>query len=213
MTNNKLRNIYNTLYSHYGPQNWWPGDSPFEVMVGAILTQNTNWDNVKRAISNIRPYLDPFTLVGMDTDKLASMIKPSGFYNLKAKRLKNFLEFFVESYNGNVDKMRKMEPDTIRKGLLSVSGIGKETCDSILLYALSKPIFVVDAYTRRIGERHNLFSREADYDEIQEFFESHIERDVKIYNEFHALLVRVGKEKCKKKKPLCKSCPLFDDLK
>jgi len=210
MTNNKLKDIYNILYSHYGPQNWWPGDSPFEIMVGAILTQNTNWKNVEKAIANLKPYLDPFVLLNMDIDKLISLVRPSGFYKLKAQRLKNFLSFFVERYNGSIEEMKKTELGTMRQGLLSVPGIGMETCDSILLYALSKPVFVVDAYTKRIGVRHNIFGGNATYEGIQKIFEEGIKKDVYIYNEFHALLVKAGKENCKKRKPLCKTCPLED---
>jgi endonuclease-3 related protein len=203
-----IKDIYSILYSHYGPQNWWPGDSPFEVMVGAILTQNTNWKNVEKAISNLKPYLDPFILLNMDMDKLSSLVRPSGFYKLKAKRLKNFLSFFIDSYNGTIEKMKRTKLETLRREFLSVPGIGRETCDSILLYALSKPVFVVDAYTKRIGMRHNIFSKDATYEEIQKIFEERIEKDVHVYNEFHALLVRVGKENCRKKEPFCRTCPL-----
>ncbi len=205
------KEIYKTLYAHYGPQNWWPGDSPFEVMVGAILTQNTNWKNVEKAISNIKPYLTPIRLFQIDKDRLASLIRPSGFYRLKAERLKNFLKFFLKEYGGSVEEMKQVEINVLRNGLLSVSGIGKETCDSILLYALSKPVFVVDAYTKRIGIRHNLFSKDAGYDEIQRTFESALKLDIQIYNEFHALLVRLGKERCKKREPVCKNCPMSGD--
>ncbi len=203
-----IKDIYNILYSHYGPQNWWPGDSPFEVMVGAILTQNTSWKNVEKAILNLKPYLEPSVLLNMETDRLASLVRPSGFYRLKAKRLKNFLSFFIDTYNGSVEEMKRAEFDCLRRELLSIPGIGRETCDSILLYALSKPVFVVDAYTKRIGVRHNIFGESATYEEIQKIFEERMERNVQVYNEFHALLVKVGKENCKKKEPLCETCPL-----
>lgn len=210
MPNDRLKDIYSILYSHYGPQNWWPGDSPFEIMVGAILTQNTSWKNVEKAISNLKPYLDPFVLFNMDMNKLVSLLKPSGFYRLKAQRLKNFLSFFINRYNGSVKEMKKAGIETLRQELLSVCGIGRETCDSILLYALLKPVFVVDAYSKRIGIRHNIFQENATYEEIQKIFEERIEKNVRIYNEFHALLVRVGKENCRKKKPFCRTCPLRD---
>ena len=203
-----MKEIYRALYSYYGPQNWWPADSPFEVMVGAILTQNANWKNVEKAIINLEPYLDPFVLFNMDIEKLASLIKPSGYYRLKAQRLKNFISFFIERFSGSVNDMKKMKLQELREELLTVPGVGRETCDSILLYALSKPVFDVDAYTKRIGVRHGLFGDKVGYEEIRKRFEEEIGRDVYIYNEFHALLVKVGKEKCKKRESKCKTCPL-----
>ncbi len=200
--------MYNALYSYYGPQNWWPADNPFEVMVGAILTQNANWKNVQKAIANLRHYLDPFVIYDMDTDRLAELIRPSGYYKIKAKRLESLVTFLIERYDGKIEDMKKMETHKIREELLTVPGVGKETCDSILLYALSMPVFVVDAYTKRIGMRHSLFEKKATYEEISKRFSEEIERGVQTYNEFHALLVRVGKDKCKKREPLCSYCPL-----
>ncbi len=150
--NNKIQHIYSLLYNHYGAQNWWPGDTPFEIMLGAILTQNTSWANVEKAIINLKPYMDPKTIYEMDTDKLSSLIKPSGFFNIKAKRITNFLKWFY-SKDFSLKKLKDMDTQQLRRELLSINGIGRETADSIILYAVEKPIFVIDAYTRRFFTR------------------------------------------------------------
>ncbi|MEO0156982.1 MAG: endonuclease III domain-containing protein [candidate division WOR-3 bacterium] len=205
-----LIKIYECLFNTFGPQHWWPGDTPFEVMVGAILTQNTNWQNVEKAINNIKRanLLHPHKLLE-NREKIPQLIRPSGFYKLKSKRLISFLKYFVERYNGEVKNFNKKETNYLRNELLSVPGIGPETADSILLYALERPVFVIDAYTRRMLTRHNLISQNADYGEIQRFFENNLPRDIRLYNEYHALIVRLGKEYCKKNEPLCDTCPIY----
>ncbi|RKZ18818.1 hypothetical protein DRQ17_02505 [bacterium] len=206
--------FYQKLYRHFGPQHWWPGETPFEVMVGAILTQNTAWKNVERAIENLKKEnaLSPEEINKMNIEKLAQLIKPSGFYNLKAKRLKSFIERFMEDFHGDIQEMKKLEKHTLREWLLSIPGIGRETADSIILYAIEKPIFVVDAYTRRILSRHGFIKGDEDYDEIQEIFHRNLPHDTGLFNEYHALIVRLGKEYCKKQNPLCETCPLKDYL-
>jgi len=204
-----LHNIYRTLYSEFGPQHWWPGDTPFEIAVGAILTQNTNWANVERAIDNLkaRGALDPEVLYRMPITRLARLIRPAGYFNVKAKRLKNFITFLVERYEGEMDNMKSIDPVYLREELLGINGIGPETADSILLYALDIPVFVIDAYTRRVLTRHGLASGEESYEELQDLFHKAIEPEKEIYNEFHALFVRLGKEYCKPR-PVCDLCPL-----
>jgi endonuclease III related protein len=210
MTNdNRLTTIYDILLKRFGPQDWWPGDTPFEVIVGAILTQNTNWSNVVKAITNIKnaDLLSPDKLYHLDITKLAALIRPAGYFNIKAKRLKNFLDWFFENYGGNLGNLDKMQTPELREQLLSVKGIGPETADSILLYALNRPVFVVDAYTARICSRHHLISEDADYHSIQETFLSNLPSDAKLFNDYHALLVQLGKNFCKPT-PKCEECPL-----
>ncbi|MBI4824281.1 MAG: endonuclease III domain-containing protein [Nitrospirae bacterium] len=202
--------IYRALYSAFGPQKWWPGDSPFEIAVGAILTQNTNWRNVEKAINNLKrqKVLAPKKLHELPIERLSELIRPAGYFNIKAKRLKSFISFLLNDYHASMKAMAKEDADTLRKKLLGINGIGHETADSILLYALGKPIFVIDAYTKRVLGRHKLIRHDEPYERFQEFFHSSIKRNVRLYNEYHALLVRVGKLFCKTKAPLCKHCPL-----
>lgn len=206
----KLNSIYEKLYSHFGPQHWWPGDSTFEIMVGAILTQNTNWQNVEKAINNLKRHklLNPQRLHSLSPRRLASFIVPAGYYNIKAKRLKHFLDFLFNSYKGSLKKMSCQNLENLRQQLLSINGIGPETADSILLYCLNKPIFVVDAYTKRILLRHHLIKEDASYNEIQDLFMKNLKKDAKLFNEYHALLVKLGKDFCLKKKARCDICPL-----
>jgi endonuclease-3 related protein len=206
-----LEEIYKRLFSKFGPQGWWPGETPFEVIIGAILTQNTNWINVERAISNLKKnkLLSPKKLKQISTRRLASLIKPAGYFNVKAKRLKSFINFLFKEYKGSIKNMFTEDFLSLRTKLLGVKGIGYETADSILLYAGNKPIFVVDAYTKRILFRHNFIDRKSDYPQIQNLFMDHLEQDINLFNEFHALIVRLGKEICKNK-PLCEICPLND---
>ncbi|MCX5714282.1 MAG: endonuclease III domain-containing protein [Candidatus Omnitrophica bacterium] len=203
--------IYKKLYAEFGPQHWWPAESPFEVMVGAILTQNTNWQNVEKAINNLRAHkvLTPKRLYKTPHRKLASFIRSAGYYNIKAKRLRSLLDFFFKAYNGNIGKMRAASTEDLRQQLLSVNGVGPETADSILLYALDKPVFVVDAYTRRALTRHGLIDQDAPYGKIQDLFMRNLKKDVRLYNEYHALLVKLGKDYCLKKKARCQACPLM----
>jgi endonuclease-3 related protein len=204
-----LTNIYNTLYNHFGPRHWWPGDTPFEIAVGAILTQNTNWANVEKAILNLKKKktLNVRALHKMPNAGLASLIRPAGYYNVKAKRLKNFLVFLADNYKGSMSRMKSSDPSVLRKELLAVNGIGPETADSILLYALEKPVFVIDAYTKRILQRHGIVSGEATYHEMQEIFHENLLQEVQLYNEYHALFVMLGKDYCRPK-PRCRGCPL-----
>ena len=205
-----LLKIYNSLYNYFGPLNWWPGATPFEVMVGAILTQNTSWSNVEKAINILKKenLLEPRKLYRINQEELAQLIKPSGYYNIKARRLKNFINIFVNDFEGSAEKMFSGDGGELRKKLLNVNGIGPETADSILLYAGRKPFFVVDAYTRRIFSRHKLISEDSTYYQIQEFFIKNLDRDVKLFNEFHAQIVMLGKTICTSKNPKCTKCPI-----
>jgi endonuclease-3 related protein len=205
----RLDEIYELLLEAYGPQHWWPAESPLEVLVGAVLTQNTNWQGVEKAMASLRRHnlLNPHKLQAMPTEDLARLIKPAGYYNLKARRLKNLIEFVTEAYSGDLETMKQTETGRLRKELLAVNGVGPETADSILLYALQKAVFVVDTYTYRVMSRHGLVGEEVRYDELQELFTQHLPLEVKLFNEYHALLVRVGKLHCQRK-PRCQGCPL-----
>jgi len=204
-----LMQIYEILYRSFGPMHWWPGETPFEVMVGAILTQNTSWKNVEKAIDRLKEngLLSSTKIRRLRRNQLASLIRSSGYYRIKAERLKAFVNFLFEHYDGNLNRMRKEEIKTLREKLLRVKGIGPETSDSILLYGLKKPIFVVDAYTQRVLSRHGLISERAPYEEVQNLFMDHLPLDEKLFNEYHALLVHLGKNVCKKS-PECDICPI-----
>jgi len=204
-----LLEAYALMHTYFGPRNWWPADSPFEVMIGAILTQNTAWTNVEKAIQNIKNKnaLSIRRLQEISEEELAAWIRPSGYYNIKARRLKAFINFLCNVFDGEIDKMAKCDGGDLRTQLLGVYGIGEETADSILLYALEKPFFVVDAYTRRLFSRHGLISEGVSYEETQRFFMRHLARDVALYNEYHALIVETGKTFCGKN-PKCPACPL-----
>lgn len=204
-----LQEIYRILFRAFGPQYWWPAKTPFEVAVGAILVQNTNWKNTERAIANLRAkkFLSPRKLKEISVKELAQAIKPAGYFNIKTKRLKHFIDFLFANYGGDIKKMRREEGAALRAKLLSVNGIGPETADSILLYALDKPFFVVDAYTKRIFSRHKILTGKLEYGRIQEFFTARLPKDVQLYNEYHALIVRLAKDFCRTK-PLCRQCPL-----
>jgi endonuclease-3 related protein len=209
-TQDILLKIYQSLYNYFGPLNWWPGGSPFEVMVGAILTQNTSWNNVEKAIKNLkkRNLLNPDTFYYLSQEELSKLIKSSGYYNIKAQRLKNFVTFFFEEFEGSTEKMFSGDSEELRKKLLNIKGIGPETADSILLYAGEKPFFVIDTYTKRIFSRHKLISKEAAYHHIQEFFYRNLPKEVKLFNEFHAQIVMLGKTRCTSKNPDCPKCPI-----
>ena len=206
---NPLMNIYRILYQAYGPRNWWPGETPFEVMVGAILTQNTSWRNVEKAIQKLKGkgVLNPEGIHRLKKSQLAPLIKSSGYFRIKADRLKSFVNFLFEEYDGDLKKMGRERLIELREKLLGVKGIGPETADSILLYGLKKPIFVIDAYTRRILSRHGMITEKASYKEVQRLFMDHLPLDEKLFNEYHALLVHLGKAVCKKI-PECETCPL-----
>lgn len=204
-----LVEIYNRLYSFYGPQHWWPGDTPFEVAVGAILTQNTNWSNVEKAIKNLKAegVLSAKVLHSLPAEKIAPMIRPAGYFNLKAKRLKAFIDYLAGNYNGSMKRMKREETSTLRQKLLAIYGIGPETADSILLYALDKPVFVIDTYTKRVLSRHGILDYGMSYEEYQALFHKELDEDLQLFNEYHALLVMVGKDYCKPT-PRCAGCPL-----
>ncbi len=203
--------MYGALRDAFGHQGWWPGRSRFEVVAGAILTQNTNWRNVEKAIANLRAAgaLDPAAMGRLAPAELASLIRPAGYFNVKARRLKAFLAWLLEEHGGSLDRMFARPLGPLREGLLSVKGIGPETADSILLYAGRKPSFVVDAYTWRLLTRHGLVPEETSYDEMKALFEENLPADVPLFNDFHAQIVRVGKEFCRKSAPRCDAgCPL-----
>ena len=205
--------IYQKMFDALGPQQWWPGETPFEIVIGAILTQNTNWSNVEKAIKNLKTArrLSPEGIHESSITELAQLIRPSGFFNVKARRVKTFIDWLFSKYEGSLSRMFTQDLQTLRDELLSVKGIGPETADSILLYAGNLPTFVVDAYTHRIFSRHGFIPEESSYDEIKSFFEENLPSDVKLYNEYHALLVNIGKMFCKPKK-VCEQCPLRDFL-
>ncbi|MDP2920465.1 MAG: endonuclease III domain-containing protein [Dehalococcoidia bacterium] len=206
-----LLNIYERLFALYGPQHWWPGDSPFEVMVGAILTQSAAWQNVEKAIRNLKTAgtLSPQALSQLPVEEIARLIYPSGYYNAKARKLKALVEWLGEACGDDIGKLSGIETDELRRQLLAVHGVGPETADSILLYALGKPVFVIDAYTRRIMFRLGLVGEKTSYEKLQKLFMDNLQPDVQSFNEYHALLVRLGKTVCRKQ-PLCRECPLFD---
>lgn len=205
-----LNSIYKDLHSFFGHQKWWPGDTPFEIMVGAILTQNTSWTNVEKAIQNLKreKVLTPEALNRISHERLAALLKPAGYFNVKAKRLKNFIDFLFYEYQGDLRRMKKEPGNILREKLLAVNGVGPETADSILLYALNKPFFVIDAYTKRIFSRHRILKFENPYELWRSLFETSLPRKVSLFNDFHAQIVAVGKRFCKTRNPDCSSCPL-----
>lgn len=213
-TMSTLSTVYDRLAKSFGPQYWWPGDSPFEVMVGAVLVQNTAWRNVERAIQNLRDagVMRPHALYAVPPEELAQLIRPAGYYQLKAKRLRNLLKFLVERYDGSLDQMFAADLAALRDELLAIHGIGPETADAILLYAGGLPTFVVDTYTHRVLARHGWIGYDALYHEIKDYFETALPADSVLYNEYHALLVRLGKDYCRRTAPKCDACPLADML-
>lgn len=209
----QLQQIFNLLFAHFGAQQWWPGDSRWEIMVGAVLTQNTSWRNVEKAIAKLKQAqcLDPARLRALRTPRLAQLIRSSGYYNGKAKKLKALVKFLFDHYDGDPARMVQPPVQTLqqqRAALLNVYGIGPETADCILLYAAEQPIFVVDAYTRRIFARLGFTDAYASYDELQQLFMQHLPPNVALFNEYHALLVILGKDICTKRAPRCHACPL-----
>ena len=205
-----MLHLFYLLLKHFGPQHWWPAQSPFEVMVGAVLTQNTAWKNVEQAIANLSEagVLDPRALFSVSSQVLEELIRPAGFYRVKAARLRSLVEYILDRYGGRVELMAREPGWLLRKELLSIHGIGEETADSILLYALDKPFFVVDTYTRRILTRQGVIKGREPYSEIQRLFMESLPADVELYKEYHALLVELGKRYCKTRGPLCLECPL-----
>jgi len=205
----ELIDVYHRLDRHYGDLHWWPGDSPLEVSVGAILTQNTAWSNVEKAIQRLKEkqVLGVRALGRLSVAHLAQLIKSAGYFNVKARRLKNFISFLRSRYRGSLDKMFSQDTARLREELLSVNGIGPETADSILLYAAERPVFVIDAYTKRIFSRHGVMPYAKSYDEFQQLFMKRLPPNVPLYNQYHALLVYSGKDFCRSR-PLCEHCPL-----
>lgn len=201
----KLEEIYARLYKAYGPQHWWPADTPFEVMTGAILTQNTAWTNVEKALNKLKQAdaLNTHSIIELTEKELAELIRPSGYFNVKAKRLKNYVHWFVAE--GRFNTLNQLDDLELRKRLLSVNGIGPETADDILLYAFERPIFVIDTYTRRLLIKLNMISGDESYEELRHLFESSLKSDVEYYNEYHALIVRHAKEKCSQTE-VCQHC-------
>jgi endonuclease-3 related protein len=206
----ELKEIYRRMLDHFGSQHWWPGDTPFEIMVGAILTQNTNWQNVEKAIANLKEadLLSLPAMAALEKEELAEYIRPAGYYNIKAGRLQNLFSMIAEQWDNDLEYLLQQPTSVLREQLLSVKGIGPETADSMVLYAAGQPIFVVDAYTHRILSRHEVIPEDADYFQIQEIFMDSLEEDAALFNEYHALLVMLGKDFCKKSKPKCGGCPL-----
>ncbi len=204
-----LIDIYERLSRHYGPTDWWPGDTPFEIAVGAILTQNTNWKNVERAIANLKRerLLGPKKILACEDAVLEAALRPSGYFRIKTRRLRNFCRYLVERYRGSMKRLAAQPLDILRAELLAVNGIGPETADDILLYACDKPVFVVDAYTRRIFSRHGLCAPDIAYEPLRALFERNLEPDLHLYKEYHGLIVFVGKDFCRRT-PKCAECPL-----
>jgi len=207
---NFVRKAYRILLKELGPQNWWPAQTKWEVVIGVILTQNTNWKNVERAIENLnsKGLIDIEKLANASLKDISEAIRPSGYYNQKAKKLKHISTYIKEKYNGNLENFYDKSLEGLRCELISIWGIGKESADSIILYSAEKPIFVVDTYTLRILKRHNVIDENTGYDEVQSLFMESLDKDVNVYNEYHALLVNIGKNYCTKNKPNCELCVL-----
>ncbi|MBI2852738.1 MAG: endonuclease III domain-containing protein [Chloroflexi bacterium] len=214
-----LLEIYDRLYAAYGPQHWWPAEEPFEVMVGAILTQSTAWRNVEKAIINLKEagVLSPTALRRLSLPEISALIRPSGYHNSKARKLKALAEWMGENYDDNSANLSTRGTSDLRHKLLSVCGIGPETADSILLYAAGQPVFVIDAYTRRIMSRIGLVpdlnsfgsAQDRNYNAYRQLFMGNLPADTRLFNEYHALLVRLGKDTCRKQ-PRCAGCCLAD---
>lgn len=207
---NLVAEFYDVLFAELGPQHWWPGRTPFEVIVGAILVQNTSWTNVEKAIANLRRerLLTARALRDVELARLARLVRSSGYFRQKARKLKAFVAFLYERHGGSLKRMFATPTVELREQLLAVHGIGPETADSILLYAARHAVFVVDAYTKRVLVRHGLARESAKYEEMRALFERGLPRDVQLHNEYHALLVNVGKNWCRPREPRCGECPL-----
>jgi endonuclease-3 related protein len=205
-----LRTYYDTLFAAHGPQHWWPARTPFEVIVGAILTQNTSWANVEPCMESLRreKLLTVRAIEAVPSAHLAGLIRSSGYFRQKAKKLKAFVGFLRDAYQGSLSKMFRAPTPALREQLLAVHGIGPETADAILLYAGNHAVFVVDAYTRRMLERHGLTETEQRYEDIRQLFERSLPPDAALYNEFHALIVHTGKHYCRARNPRCDECAL-----
>ena len=205
-----LLKYHDAMLEALGPSHWWPGETPFEIALGAILTQNTNWTNVEKALANLRDrdLLDPARLDSLPLERVEELIRPAGFFRIKARRISHFMSFLRQTCDLELERLSSWDPAMLRPRLLQVSGIGPETADSILLYALGFPVFVVDAYTLRILSRHNLVPSNARYQELQAFFMDSLPHDPALFNEFHALIVRTAKTWCRRNHQNCRACPL-----
>lgn len=205
-----LKAYYDSLYAAFGAQGWWPGRTRFEVITGAILTQNTAWTNVEKAIANLKKerLLSLSAMRAAPAERLAGCIRPAGYFNIKAKRLKHFVDHLYSRHEGSLGRLFGQEAAVLRAELLSINGIGPETADSIILYAGGKPEFVVDAYTKRILSRHGIAGTDAGYEAVKALFTGALPRDARLYNEYHALIVKTGKDFCRPKEPRCAHCPL-----
>ena len=204
-----LERDYQRMAAHYGPTHWWPGGSPFEIALGAILTQNTAWTNVEKAIANLKrsKLLSPHKILACPVPELHAALRPSGYFRQKAERVRLFCQHLLDHYGGSVKRMARRPLGPLRAELLELKGIGPETADDILLYACDKPVFVVDAYTRRIFSRHGLVPEDMGYEDLRAFFEGKLAKDVQLYKEYHGLIVWTGKDFCRKQ-PRCDGCPL-----
>ena len=211
MLRDRLLDIYDRLYDHYGPQHWWPGDSRFEMMVGAVLTQAAAWANVEKAISNLlaADVLSPRAIRDLSQERLAHLVYPSGYFNSKARKLKALSMYLGERFNDDLDAMSREDAERLREELLGVYGIGEETADDILLYALGKSTFIVDNYTRRVFSRLELAPDKTSYSSHRSLFMDHLPLGVALFQEYHALIVLHGKEVCRKR-PICHGCTLLD---
>ena len=212
-TRKRLLKIFEVLLRTFGKRHWWPGETPLEVMVGAVLTQNTSWKNVEKAIASMKAsgIMNIRILNEIDEGKLAGIIRSAGFFNIKSKRLKNLMKVLCEEFNGTIDNLKSIDTIILRSLLLGTNGLGPETVDSILLYALDRPVFVVDAYTKRFLKNHGLYTDAGDYHQIQDYFQKNLPSDVYLFNEYHALIVALSQSYCRKM-PLCDDCPLKYDL-
>jgi len=211
----QLHAFYESMYGYFGPRGWWPGESQFEICVGAILTQSVSWKNVAKAIDNLKSIglLDIFEMYHRPVEDIEVCIVPTLYYKMKARKLKCFVNHLVEKYNGDFSRMFNKSIAELRKELLGIYGIGPETADSIILYAAEKPIFVVDAYTRRIFSRLGFWNEIVTYEQMQEFFMKHLPPETQFYNEYHAQIVGVGNRFCSNKKPRCAECPISSKCK
>jgi len=207
----RLLDIYSRLYAAYGPQHWWPGETPFEVIVGAILTQSAAWANVEKAIANLKAAgaLSPDGLARLSEGELARLVYSAGYFNAKARKLKAFVALLFQRFDGELEGLLAAPVEELRPLLLGTHGIGPETADSILLYAAGRPVFVIDAYTRRLFSRLAITPGRDSYDSWQALFMANLEPDAALFNEYHALIVRHGKEVCRRQ-PRCEVCPLLE---
>ena len=206
-----LLSVYERLYARYGPQHWWPGESHLEIIVGAILTQSVAWRNVEQAIANLKAVdalATPAALAALPQDELAALIRPAGYYNAKARKIHAFLGYLGANYDLQLDRFCAQEMGQLRRELLSVWGLGPETADAILLYVAEKPVFVIDAYTKRLFSRLGLVPEQIDYHALQAIFMQGLPHEVKLFQEYHALIVRHAISTCRKQRPLCGECPL-----